>query len=62
MSWALKGQGGDGHVNEQNEDYVLDLFNELGMTYHQDISKMLRDVAQLGWFKKTIYVFSKKNN
>ena len=62
VSWALIGQGGDGHVNEQNEDYVLDLFDKLGMNYHQDISKILRDVAKLGWFKKTIYVFSKKNN
>ena len=62
MSWALDGQGGDGHVNEQNEDYVLNLFDKLGMTYHQDISQILRDVAKLGWFKKTIYVFTKKNN
>ena len=62
MSWALDGQGGDGHVNEQNEDYVLDLFDKLGMTYHEDISQILRDVAKLGWFKKTIYVFSKKNS
>jgi|TARA_R110002126_G_scaffold14817_2_gene61658 2-polyprenyl-3-methyl-5-hydroxy-6-metoxy-1,4-benzoquinol methylase len=62
ISWALDGQGGDGHVNEQNEDYVLNLFDKLGMTYHQDISQILRDVAKLGWFKKTIYVFTKKNN
>tara|TARA_R110000796_G_scaffold7932_3_gene26672 strand:+ start:1868 stop:2770 length:903 start_codon:yes stop_codon:yes gene_type:complete len=62
MSWALDGQGGDGHVNEQNEDYVLNLFDKLGMTYHEDISQILRDVAKLGWFKKTIYVFTKKNN
>ena len=45
-----------------HEDYVLNLFDKLGMTYHEDISQILRDVAKLGWFKKTIYVFTKKNN
>ena len=35
LSWALKGQGGDGHVNEQNNDYIElessnSLFNKLG--------------------------------
>ena len=58
-SWAIKGQGGDGHVNEQNEDYVLNLYKEKGMTYNKEVSESLRNVATLGWFKKTIFVFSK---
>ena len=58
-SWAIKGQGGDGHVNEQDEDYVLNLYKEKGMVYQKDISEALRGVATLGWFKKTIYVFEK---
>ena len=58
-SWAVKGQGGDGHVNEQDEDYVLNLYKEKGMVYQKDISEALRGVATLGWFKNTIYVFEK---
>ena len=59
-SWAVKGQGGDGHVNEQDEDYVLDLYKKKGMVYQKEISEALRSVATLGWFKETIYVFSKE--
>ena len=59
-SWAVKGQGGDGHVNEQDEDYVLNLYKEKGMVYQKEISEALRSVATLGWFKKTIYVFGKE--
>jgi len=61
-SWATVGQGGDGHVNEQDEDYVLNMYKEKGMVYNKEVSEALRNVAILGWFKKTIYVFSKKNN
>ena len=59
-SWAVKGQGGDGHVNEQNEDYILDLYNKKGMVYQKEISESLRSIATLGWFKNTIYVFEKE--
>ena len=59
-SWAVKGQGGDGHVNEQDEDYVLNLYKEKGMVYNKEVSEALRNVATLGWFKKTIFVFEKK--
>ena len=61
-SWALDGQGGDGHVNEQNEDYVLDVYKKKGMIYNEEVSNALRNIAVLGWFKKTIYVFNKKNS
>ncbi len=60
-SWAVVGQGGDGHVNEQDEDYVLNMYKEKGMIYNKEVSEALRSAATLGWFKNTIYVFSKKN-
>jgi 2-polyprenyl-3-methyl-5-hydroxy-6-metoxy-1,4-benzoquinol methylase len=61
-SWAVVGQGGDGHVNEQDEDYVLNMYKEKGMIYNKEVSEVLRNVATLGWFKNTIYVFSKEDN
>ena len=58
-SWAVVGQGGDGHVNEQDEEYVLNMYKEKGMTYNKEVSEALRSVTTLGWFKNTIYVFQK---
>jgi len=58
-SWAVKGQGGDGHVNEQDEEYVLNMYKEKGMKYNKEVSEALRSVAILGWFKETIFVFEK---
>tara|TARA_A100001391_G_C5076724_1_gene279342 strand:- start:2052 stop:2948 length:897 start_codon:yes stop_codon:yes gene_type:complete len=60
-SWATVGQGGDGHVNEQDEDYVLNMYKEKGMVYNKEVSEALRNVATLGWFKNTIYVFEKQS-
>ena len=58
-SWAIKGQGGDGHVNEQDEDYILNMYKEKGMVYQKEVSEALRNVATLSWFKETIFVFEK---
>ena len=30
ISWAVKGQGGVGHVNEQNNEYIKNIFIKLG--------------------------------
>ena len=60
-SWAIIGQGGDGHVNEQDEEYVLNMYKEKDMIYNKEVSEALRSVATLGWFKNTIYVFEKQN-
>ena len=57
ISWAVKGQGGDGHVNEQDEEYVLNLFKKKNMIYNKEVSDAFRNVATLGWFKETIFVF-----
>ena len=57
ISWAVKGQGGDGHVNEQDEEYVLNLYKEKGMVHQKEISEALRSISTLGWFKETIFVF-----
>lgn len=59
ISWAVKGQGGHGHFNEQNNDYIKSKICELG--YFNDIkceNKLRRD-STLFWFKNTIMVFRK---
>jgi hypothetical protein len=74
ISWALKGQGGYGHHNEQDNDYVKDLFSGLGYTNDLNTEGRLRDACLLipsnnhqtggkrlipSWFKETTMVFRK---
>ena len=58
LSWAVPGQGGDGHVNELSNEDVIALFPEYD--YDIETSLYLRSKATLWWFKNTIMVFKKK--
>lgn len=62
LSWAVIGQGGCGHHNEQNAEYVIPTFEARGFTFMPDYSQILRDAggADLWWFKNSIYVFKKE--
>lgn len=60
LSWAVVGQGGTGHVNCRNNDYVIKKFEMLGYTYLEDESNNMRSkVSNAPWFKNTILVFNK---
>lgn len=57
ISWAIPGQGGHGHVNEQDNDYVRKLFR--GYKENFENEKELRDNAVFPWFKNTLMVFER---
>jgi cyclopropane fatty-acyl-phospholipid synthase-like methyltransferase len=59
LTWAIPGQGGHGHVNEQPNEYALNKFLSLGYKYNTTDSNILRNNAELWWFKKTIMVLEK---
>ena len=59
LSWAIVGQGGDGHFNEQNNDYVKNLFSNLGYKNLLEEEQKLRINSTLPWFKNTIMIFEK---
>lgn len=59
MSWAIKGQGGHGHFNEQNNDYIKQIFAGLGYTNDINAENKIRTNCKLWWFKNTIMVFRK---
>jgi cyclopropane fatty-acyl-phospholipid synthase-like methyltransferase len=61
LSWAVKGQGGLGHYNEQNNDYIKSKISSLGYVNDIEIENKLRDVSTLWWFKNSIMVFRKLN-
>ena len=59
MSWALEGQGGVGHYNERNNDYIKPKIMALGYTNDLEAENTLRQSASLWWFKNTLMVFRK---
>jgi cyclopropane fatty-acyl-phospholipid synthase-like methyltransferase len=61
LSWAIEGQGGDGHFNERNNDYIKSKIINLGYINDIDEENKMRDISTLSWFKNTIMVFRKKN-
>ena len=62
MSWAVIGQGGDGHVNCQNNDYIINEIQNRGFDYDIENSKILRNSSTAPWFADTIMVFKNKKN
>jgi cyclopropane fatty-acyl-phospholipid synthase-like methyltransferase len=59
LSWAIQGQGGHGHVNVQNNDYIKDKICALGYINDVEQENILRNASTLEWFKNTIMVFRK---
>jgi len=59
LSWAILGQGGDGHVNEQPNDYIINKITSFGFKYQEEVSSHFRNSAQLSWFKNTLMLFKK---
>ncbi len=59
LSWALPGQPGDGHINCQPNEYIIEKITRYGFSENKIIKKYLREQAQLSWFKETIMVFER---
>ncbi len=62
LSWAVKGQTGFGHVNEQNNDYIKQLMSEYGYVNDLEAEALLKKEASLRWFKNTLMVFRKNES
>jgi cyclopropane fatty-acyl-phospholipid synthase-like methyltransferase len=60
LSWALKGQGGEGHFNEQNNGYIKELMAQYGYVNDIAAENALRNEAMLWWFRNTVMVFRRK--
>lgn len=59
ISWAIKGQGGTGHFNEQDNEYIKSIFEEYGCVNDLAAENFLRSKAECGWFKNSLMVFRK---
>lgn len=62
LSWAIKGQGGCGHHNEQDAAYVIRRIEERGFKYLELPSVILRQEGgkDCWWFSNSIYCFKRK--
>lgn len=60
ISWAVEGQGGSGHVNCRNNDYIITQITKRGFKYNEKASNELRKAASnASWFSYTLLVFDK---
>jgi SAM-dependent methyltransferase len=57
LSWALQGQGGKGHFNERNNDYIKSIMAQYGYVNDLNAENRLRNCARVSWFKNTVMVF-----
>lgn len=59
LSWAIPGQGGDGHVNCQTNDYIVSQLEKRGFNYLKNQSVFIRHLATASWFNNTLMIFKK---
>jgi len=57
LSWAVPGQDGDGHVNCQTNDYIMQQMQDRGFYLDNTLTNQLRKAASLWWFKNSLMVF-----
>lgn len=62
LTWATEGQYGHHHVNNHNNDYIINKMRGRGFEYDAHVSEEMRKVATLEWFKHTIMVFWHKSS
>jgi len=61
LSWAIPGQGGTGHVNEQPPEYIISEMEKRGFVYDTTTSMEIRKKAEgckdFWWFERDVMVF-----
>ena len=55
--FQVPGQGGFGHFNERDNDYVQTLFQGHGLEHCRRLQERLREQAGLSWFKQSLLAF-----
>ena len=59
LSWAVPGQGGDGHFNERENRYIINEIEKRNFKVDFNNTVILRKQSTLDWFKHTVMVFEK---
>ncbi len=66
ISWGIEGQGGENHINLHNNEYIIEVFEELGYVYDADDTDAFRSAIPEGrpngfWFRNSLMVLRRKN-
>lgn len=61
LTWAVPGQHGNGHINCHSNQYLIQIFEELGYTFNKDLSAALRAHRTNGaeWFQHSAMAFDR---
>jgi cyclopropane fatty-acyl-phospholipid synthase-like methyltransferase len=59
ISWAVVGQGGNGHINCQNNDYIISEITKRGWIFENETTDKVRKKMPDIWIKNTIMFFNK---
>jgi len=65
ISWALEGQGGDGHINEQDNEKIIIEFGKRGFEYDEIFSKYFKNEfygLYFMYFPDSIMVFKRRRD
>lgn len=66
MSWALPGQGGDGHINEKNLTDIIKLIENKGFKLNKDETNKIRNsikpLPHFLYFRQNLLVFNRVQN
>jgi hypothetical protein len=59
LSWAVVGQLGHSHVNNQNPPYVKEQLENRGFKLDQSVTDQMKNAASFPWLKRNIYVYTR---
>jgi len=61
MSWAFPNQPGEGHINCQTSEYIIEQMYKRGFLVDFFESNSLRDTSDTWWFQANLLIFYKIN-
>ncbi len=57
LSWSVVGQGGHGHVNNQNFQYVKEQLEKRGFKVDKESTKRFKKASSLHWLRRNLHVY-----
>jgi hypothetical protein len=61
ISWAVPGQGGLSHVNNQPLQHVKEVFEVAGFQWNENESHIIQNGSRLPWLRRNINVFRRRS-
>lgn len=59
FSWAVVGQGGEGHINCRDNEYIIKKMESRGFSFNPKILQ-IRKSGNLRWFKRSLMLFNRE--